>query len=716
MALAWSHDAAGRPAQAEQICRIVLQAEPEYPDAWHLLGVLALRCGQHQVAADLIARAIAGNPTIPACHTHYALALNGIGRVEEALAAHRRAIALDPRHVDAYNNLGLVLKDLGRHAEAVATFRQALELVPGFAPAWNNLAIAYCEWGRLEEAAAAFRQVIALNPQIPEAHNNLGVVLRDLGDAAAAIESYNRALALRPQYPEVFNNLGVIEQRAKRNVEALEYFRRALELRPNWILPLGNLVAVLKELGETAEARQCCDRLLALAPSPNLRFKRALLLPVIYDSVDHVRVARQQALDDLAQLERDGVQLDPIAERIETTFYFVYQGQNDRPIVEQVARLCAAASRDFTGGRTRRINPSGRIRVAFVGSTLGLHTLGVLWHGLIARLPRDRFEVIAISLARGNDEFSQFVRQHSDRYLELPAHLGEARQMVADVQADILYYIDVGLDAGMYALANSRLAPVQCVTWGHPETTGLSTIDYYISSEHFESADAQQYYSEKLVRLKTLGLFVPPLEVTGEPKQRRDFDLPDDRHLYGCLQTLFKLHPAYDVVLAGILRRDPQGLLLLPRSQYPNWTELIQRRWRRSMPDVLERVRWLPWLGVGQYLQLLPLVDALLVPPLFGGGKTSYDAFSLGLPVVTRPAPLLAGRLTYGLYRAMGVDDVIAQSDEQYVDIAVRLGCDPEFRAAVRAKIRAASGRLFLDGAAVAEVADLFEQIAPPSA
>ena len=152
-------------------------------------------------------------------------------------------------------------------------------------------------------------------------------------------------------------------------------------------------------------------------------------------------------------------------------------------------------------------------------------------------------------------------------YVEVPTNLPAARQAIAGQRLDVLYYADIGMDPVTYSLAFSRLAPVQCVTWGHPVTTGLDTIDYFISMDAAEPEDAAEHYTETLVRLKALSVYYYRPEPPASLKDRAAFGLPEECHLYSCPQTLFKLHPEFDDLLGAILRRDPQGHPRLARWQ-----------------------------------------------------------------------------------------------------------------------------------------------------
>jgi predicted O-linked N-acetylglucosamine transferase (SPINDLY family) len=213
-----------------------------------------------------------------------------------------------------------------------------------------------------------------------------------------------------------------------------------------------------------------------------------------------------------------------------------------------------------------------------------------------------------------------------------------------------------------------------------------------------------------LVRLPKLGTFYYRPQLSGPPRSREFFGLPADGHLYLCPQTLFKFHPDFDAALAGILQRDPQAELVLLEGRIANWTARLKRRFSRTLGEASARVRFLPAQPNADFLHLLSLADVVLDPFLFGGGNTSYEAFAVGAPVVTWPSPYLRGRLTLAMYRKLGWLDCVADSAEQYVDLAVRLATDRPHREMIREKLQATSHVLFEDLEEVRALERFFHQ------
>jgi len=322
--------------------------------------------------------------------------------------------------------------------------------------------------------------------------------------------------------------------------------------------------------------------------------------------------------------------------------------------------------------------------------------------------------VTAIFIAPlADDEFSRSIRRDAEHTLVVGRDLAAAREQIAALQLDVLFYQDIGMEPFSYFLSFARLAPVQCTSFGHPDTTGVATIDYFVSNDLYEPADATAHYSERLFMLRNLGSLAyyyrpaPPSPL----KSRAAFSLPADRPLYLCPQNLFKVHPDMDDLIAAILRRDPRGVVVLVEGRVRNWSALLRKRWQRSMPDVQHRIVFVPRMREGDYLNLIALADVMLDTVHFNGMNTSLEAFAVGTPVVTLPAAFQRGRHTQAMYRRMGLDDFVAGDADAYVDQAVRLANDVDHRRAVSDRILANNAVLFEDARVAREFERFFVEV-----
>lgn len=726
---------AGEFARAESIYRQILQALPDEAALWHELALVLHAAGRSAESAACLERAATLNPRDAAILSNLGVSLQSQMRLAEAADAYRCALAVAPHQAEIHNNLAIVLAAIGRFDEAIAAYRTALSLQPNYAAAHFNLGNSLRSLGRLDEAREAYRQALVIEPGDPDASNNLGHVLTQQGQLDEAVQHLRGAVAARPSFVEAHLNLSAALQQLGQADEAIVELQAALALQPAQANALVRLAGLQKLQGRLAESEATLRRLLAIQPddasaraslgavlqeqcrpdaalveygecarraaSPGAwPIKLATLLPPLYRSSEELIAWRGRIVGEVERLAAENFACDVTEQLAVAPFYTAYQGVLNRALHEQLARLYRVPQPADNLARPGDRGP--RIRIGFLSRCFHCHTVGELTQGLISQLDRTRFEVEVFSVGRYFDRVARHIRQHADRYHELPAELPAARALLLERSLDLLFFPEIGMDPVTYTLAMSRLAPVQCVTWGHPDTTGLATVDYFLSSRDLEPPEAETQYSERLVRLGCPPVYYHRPSLTGVARSRADFGLAADAHVYGCLQSLFKFHPDFDCVLAEILDRDPVGILLLIGGR-PAWEQILRDRLASAAPGTEKRIRFLPRLDQDVFLHCIACCDVLLDPLYFGGGNTSFQGLAMGVPIVTQPGPWMRSRVTTALYRQMEFDGCLATDCDRYVELAVRLGTDASARRFASGEILDRSHLLFENSASVSE-------------
>lgn len=534
-----------------------------------------------------------------------------------------------------------------------------------------------------------------------------GVALHEQGQPHQAIECYRAALAIKPDYSDAYNNMGNALQDLDRRNDAIECYRAAIRCQPNFVYAYRNLGYVLKENGRLDEGMDILRQAQSIESNPVIRLVMETGLPPVYQSMDDLRTRRRKLLENVRRLVEEGFSIDVENTSAPTMFYAAYQGENDRELQQNLCRLFRAPQ---PPGVERKRQSSDRIRVGFISRHFRNHTIGRLNLGVVEKLPRDEFEVTVISVGHHQDLLASRFKTAADRFVELPTNLRAIRQSVAELPLDVLVFADIGMDTLTYTLAMSRLAPIQCATWGHPVTTGSPVIDYFISSQTLDLPEADSHYTEKLARFEVLNAYYYRPE-PAVPKRKSDFGLDESKHLYLCFQNLFKIHPEFDPILAEILDRDRQAEIVFMEGKYPEWTNLLRSRFEATMGPHAARVRFLPSQNHPDFISLNAMSAVSLDPIHFGGGNTTYEALAVGLPVVTLPSKFLRARISQALYRQMGYCDCVVETPEQYVERAVQLGSDADYRRAASEQILASCPALFEDQRAVDEYAKFFRSV-----
>lgn len=602
--------------------------------------------------------------------------------------------------------------------------RAALEVrlgeQPDDADRQYRLAVLSTELGRNDDAVRGFAAAARLRPDWAEPRFGLGQALQRAGQDEAAVTAFRSALAIAPAHAETHFALARLLDRRGRTKDALDHYNAAALYRSDWPEPHLYKGALLEGRGEVAAARQAYDRALALGAPPGFRLRRDLQVPAVASSAEAYAAARQTYAERLERLREDPPPIvDPIREAGGNRFFLAYHGLDDRPLQEGLAELFrrGCPSLTWTAPHCREPRPprSPR-RLAFVSRFFQDHSIGRLMVGLLTDLARrDDCEILVFHAAAPRDDaLRREIERLADATAVLPGDLGQARETIARAAPDVLFYPDIGMDPVTYFLAFARLAPVQCATWGHPVTTGLPTIDYYLSCDAAEPDGAGTHYTERLVRVGGLPFSYrrPPRP---EPlKTRADFRLGAEETIYFLAQNLFKIHPDMDEPLAGILRRDPRGIILMLEGQDSSWGRAIRDRLRPRLGIDEERVVFLPRQSHDDYMRLLALSDVSLDSFPFSGGNTTYQALAMGTPVVTLPGNFLRGRLSLAIYRHLEITDCVAADPADYAQIAVRLGTDKAFRKRVADRIEAGATRIFDDPVFLAEAGDFLLGVRPP--
>jgi len=597
------------------------------------------------------------------------------------------------------------------YAEVQSLCRDILRAQPKNADAMHLLGLARHRLGHPKEGIALLEKAISLNARNSSYHSNLGLIYSGRGDRERAIACWEQALALRPDEPTLLVMLGEAWTQQRNSKKAERYYREAIALAPDNVKAHAGLGMTLEIQGRIEEAGASFRRALELEPNEGLRLRAETLLPVVAETKEALEAAHQLFEQALARFEsEDLVIADPYREvgRM-LSFLLAYHGKNDRDIQMRLAKLFvrAAPSLSYVAphcrpGASKR--PGARVRVGFVSRFFYNHTVGRLMQGMIRKLSREHFSVTVFQLPRKTDETSAYIGKYADKAVTLPGEIAAARETIAREELDALVLSGVGMDPFIYFLSFARMAPVQCVTWGHPVTTGVPTMDYFISCRDMEVDGAQDHYSETLVVLDKPSIYYARPRVDLSLASRERFGLDRDAHLYICPQTMIKFHPDFDPLLAEILRRDEKGELVLIEANHTYWHDSLEARFRRVMPDVANRVRWIAHQKWSDFLRLIAVADVMLDTLHFGGGQTTLEAMAVGTPVVTLPGTLRRNRISFAYLNKIGVDECIARDADDYVRIALKLGTDPAYRARVKAKIEARSGALFEDEGAVREL------------
>lgn len=577
--------------------------------------------------------------------------------------------------------------------------------------------------GRMAEGITALRRAIELKPAFPEALYNLGAAYRDAGNSDAALDAYRRAAELIPEFPDVYVDIASILRERRELDEAERNLRSALALKPNFpeaLLELGN---VRKGGGDWRAAVDAFRGAVGFAPSfGRARWATAVSQIPMIDDADTDREERRQAfareLDALAAWATT----DPQSFRAvgdHQPFYLAYHDVSNRELLARYGALCTSLMQRWQEAAgldaPPRRKPGARIRVGIVSAHFSDHSVWLAFvRGWVQRLDRKRFELHLFHLSAKRDAETGLAISLADGFHDGKGHWENWAHFIHDSRMDILLYPEIGMDPSTAKLAALRLAPVQATSWGQPQTSGLPTMDYYLSAAALEPPGAQEHYTEKLELLPGTSCWLERGDDEARKADWAQLGVAAEGVRLICPGTPFKYAAEHDALLVAIARGVGNGKLIFFRGP----PEALARRWERRLRAAFERaglryeqhVVFVPWQEPHVFRSLLASADLYLDTVGFSGFNTALQAVRCGLPVVTREGRFMRGRLASGMLRHIGLDELVATSDAAYVELAVALANDARRRQEMRERLRDARQRLYEDDAPIRALEAFFER------
>ncbi len=711
--------AAGLPTEASESYRRAIEIEPDNVRAHNNLGQAYMRLGQMREAADAYRRALQLDPDYAIAHLNLGIALQQQGQMDAAIGSYQRAIALKPTLFEAQCQCGDALACIERSEEAIVHYERALALKPDAVRALVGRGNAWQQLRRFDQALRDYGRVLQLAPTHAEAHNNSASALLAMKRPREALSSAEEALRLRPELAEAHHNRASALHELQRCEEALSALERALRFKPDYIDAWCSQGKLLRKMGEHEAAERSFARALDLAPNhPEARIGKLIaVLPPIAASNREIEAVRASFDAELTGFdawvtrhpEVDGSRVVGALQ----PFFLAYQEFNNRDLLTRYGGLCAQLMSRWlqrvplsapapAGGSSGR----GPIRVGVVSAQVRDHSVyRALVRGWLQQLDRAQVEMGLFNIGIAHDGETEWALHHSAFFVSGDRTLREWVAAIRALRLDALIYPEIGMDATTLKLASLRLTPCQIAAWGHPETTGLPTIDYYLSAELFEPSGSESHYSERLVPLPHLGCYYEPHEEASTRVDSPALGGADDGPLIVCAGTPFKYAPQYDAVLVELASRlarcrlvffEPHdvamGLKLRTR---------LEAAFREQQLDPAGYLRFVPWLPRAQFFALMRRADLYLDTIGFSGFNSVMQAVECELPAITYEGEFMRGRLASAVMQRLGLPELIARNTEEYLALAVSLATDSTFNQRIRARLRECKAVLFRDHAPI---------------
>jgi protein O-GlcNAc transferase len=688
-----------------------LTLQPDLALARLNLSAVMVDLGQFDAAlreADVVLRAM---PDSLAARANRAAALRGLARLGEASAAYAdltRAAADNP---DFWLQYAGVLADLERPNEAVLAYARCLALEPGCAAAHSGCSSALLSSGQPAQALIHAERALASDPQLAAAYVNKSAALLQLKHLEPALASAERASQLAPGlFGAQLNRAGALLA-LHRYPAAREAYELALELCPEDTAALCGHAQACSEMGDLSAALNGYERALRLDPNRGDAVAGRLLarVPVIPDSAEQVRRCRDELGAELLAVDQWATTASAAQALAFTAtakpFYLAYQEQDNRDLLDLWGRASAVVmERWATNAGVQLETRRGRVdrHVGIVSANVSDNSVfRALLRGWLEEFAEQDLRVTLFDTGSGRDAVTAWASERAELVECAGQAVRDCVRLIQERGVNLLLYPEVGMDTMSWQLACLRLAPHQIAAWGHPQSTGLPTIDFYLSARGFEPAGAERHYCEQLVQLPNLGCcyeYTPP-----SPAQPLQSTAGESDWTLICPGTPFKYAPEHDRLLVDIARQLGRCRFVFFEARMAFLSPQLLRRlataFERAGLDAERHLLLMPWLPPAEFAGLMRQADLFLDTPGFSGFNTAMQAIGAGLPVVAFEGRFMRGRFASAILQRLALDRCIARSPAEYVRRSVELVRDEAERRRIREHMHQHAATLWGDRA-----------------
>lgn len=698
---------ASLPAAAFEHYEQAVGIAPDYAQAWYNLGVCAADTGDSQRAANCYLRCVQINPHHTQAWTNIGVLRKASGSISLAVQAYERALAIDPNYTLAKRNLAIALCELATTNKGVVSakdtikvYKRAISLQPTFADAHYCLGVAYCEMGKNERALTEYQLAAQFNPRLIEAHHNLGVVYKLLGNFDASVAAYKAVLAVDANHHQTHSNIAVVYTLLGDVEKAADHLRVAMSIAPNYAESHNNAGVLARDQGDIEQAILHYERCVALDESSMMAAQNRLHALNYTDAWSPNRVFEEHVKwgeSFKARMKKQIVEAVNSSTGSATNPELAkYMSTMKRP--RALGAIPRGAATEQNGARAGNASSARPLRVGYVSPDFFTHSVSYFVEVLLAKHSSDKITVYTYANVARPDAKTARLSQYpnvKERWRNIwGASAVAVANMILDDEIDILVDCTGHTAANRLDVFALSPAPVQ-VTWiGYPNSTGLDTIHYRVTDPRADPVDTTQRFVEKLWRLPESFLCYTPSadapEVCAIPPCMNSGGIVT----FGSFNVLAKTQQRTINLWAAILKRLPGSRLLLKSKALgaPSGRRRIEGLFEAAgvSADRLDLVALIP--STVMHLQHYSHIDIALDPFPYAGTTTTCEAVYMGVPVVTLGVGAQHGdhanNVGVSLLTSIGHQDLIAYSEQDYLDIAVRLASNPNQLADMRRKLR----------------------------
>jgi protein O-GlcNAc transferase len=710
--------------EAIESYNLAISKDPKLSDAYYNLAIIQFNLNQIEKCIVNIKKAIELNPNMVDAYITYANALHNKKDYINAIFYIDIAIIKNPIYAKAYINKGNALERLFKYEEALLSYEKALLIEPINSEIHVNIGVIYSLLENNNEAKKYYKKALELNSNNALAFINIGALFQKENKLKLAVRFYKKSLELKPNNSIVNSNLASILSKLGKYEEAVAQFEYAIKLDKDNADLYSNLGVLLHQMGRQVESKANHDIALSISPESLIYLWERAMCEIAasyvkdYSSSESIInfEKRLKIIEEIVEARQEIYNSENIVGKNQP-YHIAYLNTNNVEILKKYGKLCVdimgkSAPNILNKSFIKELKKDEKIKIGIISSHIRYHSIwNAFLKGIVSQIDKKRFDLYIYYLEGTQDDQTNIASECAKKFIIGQYSLKKWADLISNDNLDIILYPEIGMNKLTTQLACLRLANMQCTSWGHPETSGLPTIDYYISAELTEKTNSQENYSEKLLKLNNLGSYFEPPSLDLTEYDFINNGLNTESKLFLCLGYSNKYHPDNDDILISLAKRFPDYQFVFIQDVWGNYKILQNRLHEKFAVENLDNsntLKFIPYPSREGFNTLMSNSRLLLDTVYFSHFNTSMQALGNTLPVVTIEGQFMRSRATSGMLKMIHLDELIVVDKISFINLITRLTEDNDYYEFIKEKIKGNVQLLYKDLSPIRSLENFF--------
>ena len=679
-------------------------------------GLLALNENKYFEAENYFKSAIKDNKKSSELYNNLGIVYSKLNNSLNAIKYFDLSISIDATNALAYFNKATVLEKINKVEEAIENYNNAIYLSDKNVIYKYNLANLLFKQNEYSKSIEILRKCIQLNSKFVIAYNLLGMIY--MNNYNKSKEYFLECIKLDDRAHESYNNLGLLYLQNKEFNNAELQFKNSISLNANSPKYYFNMAICYREMNCFPLYEEYINKAIKL----DFEFKSALWAKVflsiypIYENINEEEISISNFKKEMVNLQKqDLTNYDYGLVGKYQPFFLGYFEENNIEILRIYGEVCYKISKGFIiknkitsiikKEKLNNKNKTNKIKIGVISGHIREHSVwNAITKGLVFNLNPELFDIHVINVSDNYDESILL----SAKITAFRNFNGKSIQYilseVINSNFDVIVYPEIGMDPMTKNLANLRLSQMQCVFWGHPHSTGLKTIDYYITAELFETINYQSNYTEEVISMPNLGVYKYKEKIKNKHTNLNNLGIDSNVAIYVCPGTAQKYRPKYDYIYLEIIKKVVNCQFIFFKEDNDRMKILYERLSKLFLINninIEKYIKIVDWLERDEFVSLLFQADVYLDTIGFSGFNTALLAVEANLPIVTLKGELLKSRLASGILERIDTKELICLNINDYIDLSVKIVNDLEFKNKIKNKLEKNKEIIYNDISAV---------------